>query len=152
MGVPKNIQTAITALQAFQSSNFPCFLSLFAQGGIGNLVGNNATIPDTSIPIIPFSGPYPIAEFLTLTTTYLVGTQISNPVSIEANSTITNVTFYVNLTAAARCSPTGTVGSTITVPTVLHFLFNPCGQIAELDLYTDVSSLALFYALKCTPV
>jgi hypothetical protein len=102
-------------------------------------------------PIIPFAGTFPAAQFFAKQSQFLTVNSVGPVTDIEFSCFFDHVSLTVNITSTPRCSPTSPNGPTQTLSNILKFTFNQQCQITRVDIYTDTSGLALFYAVLCGP-
>ena len=139
-----NIKVAEAVIEALRQGNISLLLTYFALGGVVDFHGESASID--GIPIIPFAGTYAAADFFVRLSQYLTITAVGPVTDVEFSCYFDHVTLTVAITSTPRCSPTSPSGPTQTLSNLLKFTFNKECQITRVDIYTDTSGLALFYA------
>lgn len=145
-----NIKVALAAVDALRNNNIPLVLSFFAPGAVIDFHGDSANL--NGIPIIPFAGTFPAAQFFTKSAQFITTNNVGPVTDIEFDCFFNYVSLTLNLTSTPRCSPTSPNGPTQTLENIFKFTFNQQCQITRVDIFTDTSGLTLFFATACGPL
>ncbi len=149
--INRNIKTANLAKELFQKRDFAQFVSLFTRDGTLVFQADSAKIGE--VPIVPFAGTFEghegIQEFIKRLGDSTVGGANLGPIKNILFNCDGDVELAFTITAQPRCGDK--TGPISTNDYVARFHFNKCGQIDLLEIFGDVSSITLFFAVACLP-